>query len=213
MNKIWTRALAVLTIATLIAGAGAAGNAANSSSVDPLLAEAQAITATPGFSRLAPTIRPTVGGDLTAPIASGADAALLGRINDLASSDGVAAIAAVLDRQAGTRNHSDYWAHYYDAQQNLNATIGGINAAVGVWTVLVVPGIQRCGADANCIAFWILIGEGLTVVAATYTAGKAADTALDLAAFAQSGGAIGYRLLTWVVVCVYAGQQCDQPPI
>ena len=168
------------------------------------------LAADPAFASLAPTL----GRGLTATmLLPPAEAALLARIHTTVRGPDVVAVAEALRRSAGGRNHADYWDHFARAQQHAGYTIGGATAIAGVWTVLVVPGIQRCGADANCVAFWVLLGAGLSASGASYTAFEGVAAALQVAAFAQSAGYIGYALVTWVVVCVYAGQQCDRPPV
>ena len=168
------------------------------------------LAADPAFASLAPTLG---RGLTTTKLLSAAEAALLARIHTTVRGSDVVAVAEALRSAAAGRNHADYWYHFARAQQHAGYTVGGATAIAGVWTVLVVPGIQRCGADANCVAFWVLLGAGLSAAGASYTAFEGVATALEAAAFAQSAGSIGYALVTWVVVCVYAGQQCDRPPV
>ena len=194
---------------------GTAVRVLDANRVEATVGELSMLAADPAFASLAPTLSASPGplGGLTTNAAAAAETALLERINTIVRGPDVAAVAAALQASAGARNHADYWDHYARAQQHAGYTVGGAVAVATVWTVLVVPGIQRCGTDANCVAFWVLVGAGLSAAGATYTAFEALATGLEVVAFAQSAGYIGYALVTWIVVCVYAGQQCDRPPV
>ena len=208
----WIAALLPAVLLPALAGlfAPAVADDGDAAAVTVAIDRVTALAADPAFASLAPALgRGLAPARLTTP----AETALLTRVHTVVRTAEVVAVAEALARAAGTRSHGDYWDHFARAQQHAGYTVGGATAIAGVWTVLVVPGIQRCGADANCVAFWVLLGAGLTAAGATYTAFEGVATALEVAAFAQSAGYIGYALVTWVVVCVYAGQQCDRPPV
>lgn len=159
----------------------------DSPSVGAIRGELQAIATHPDAATFAATARATsVGGTLRfdAPPTVAPD--LVARVNALAASDAfedaVAALDDAVDLQV-TASHGNPGDHLNNAVYHLGQATARVGAAVGVWTILVIPGVLNCpiGSAASCVSLWVLIGVQLSAVALTSAAFEVAAAALEVA--------------------------------
>jgi hypothetical protein len=153
-------AAAVLVAVALLAGAGSlqgatASTLSTGSATDATVAAVQRILASPSY---AVAERAVLAGQ---PVPAVAEQALEQQVAALAATPAYAAAVAELAPQVGSvavdeRGVPEFMYHLNQGNQRMLA-------AVGVFTVLVVPGIAACsiGSAASCVPFWVLLGASL----------------------------------------------------
>jgi hypothetical protein len=156
-----------------------------SPALEAISGDLAAIAGHPDAARFAATARATSVGGVLRFDAPEVAPDLVARVNQLAASSAFADAVAELDAAdlQITANHGNPGDHLNRAIGNLNDAVDRVGAAVGVWTVLAIPGILACpiGSAASCVPFWILVGVGLSSVALTAAAFEVVDAAVEVA--------------------------------